>query len=87
MTERIPTADEINAMSDQELKIYENRLRRAAERQGLQLEKARRRDRLAYDYGTYQLVDANTNTLVAWGLASGYGLGLDDVARCLFGED
>ena len=33
------------------------------------------------------LVDANTNTLVAWGLESGYGLGLDDVARALSDEE
>jgi hypothetical protein len=32
-------------------KIYENRLRRAAERQGLTLSKSRRRDPLATDYG------------------------------------
>jgi hypothetical protein len=32
-------------------KIYENRLRRAAERQGFTLSRSRRRDKLATDYG------------------------------------
>jgi hypothetical protein len=39
-----------------EEKIRENRLRRMAERQGLQLVKSRRRDSLAIGYGTYWLV-------------------------------
>jgi hypothetical protein len=62
-------------------KIRENRLRRAAERQGLQLMKSRRRDPRAIDFGTYQLVDPATNSLAASGLQSGYGLTLDDVER------
>lgn len=68
-------------MSDQEYKVLENRLRRAAERQGLQLQKSRSRDPRAVDYGTYQLVDPSENTIVALGLQSGYGLGLEAVAR------
>ena len=39
-------------------KVRENRLRRMASRQGLQLVKSRRRDTRALDYGTYWLVDA-----------------------------
>jgi hypothetical protein len=35
--------------------VGDNRLRRAAERQGLTLSKSRRRDPRATDYGTYQL--------------------------------
>jgi hypothetical protein len=38
-------------------KVRENRLRRAAERRGLRLEKSRRRDPGAIGYGTYQLID------------------------------
>lgn len=60
-------------------KIRENRLRRAAERQGLLLQKSRRRDPRAVDFGTYMLVDANTNAVVASGLQSGYGLSLDEI--------
>lgn len=62
------------------IKVRENRLRRAAQRQGLILRKSPRRDHRAVDYGTYMLVDANTNTIVASN-QSGYGLSLDDVER------
>jgi hypothetical protein len=67
-------------------KIRENRLRRAAQRQGLQLQKSRRRDTRAYDWGTYQLVDPYTNTLVAYGGRSGYGLSLDEIEEALSKE-
>jgi hypothetical protein len=46
-------------------KIRENRLRAAAERQGLALRKSRRRDPLALDYGRYSLIDTNNNVVVA----------------------
>ena len=75
----------LNAMTPTQYEVL-NRLRAAARRQGLVLEKSRTRDPRAYDYCTYQLVDPDTNTLVAWGLQSGYGLGLDDVAKALFEE-
>ena len=64
-------------------KIRENRLRRMANRQGLVLEKSRRRDTRAYDYGTYHLVDPATKTLTAYGLQSGYGLTLDEIESTL----
>jgi hypothetical protein len=44
-----------------EEKIRENRLRRAARRQGLKLTKSRRRDPRALDYGRYWLTDIYTN--------------------------
>jgi hypothetical protein len=69
--------------TDQAEKIRENRLRNMAARQGLRLTKTRRRDPRALDYGTYMLVDANTDALVAWGLQSGYGMTLDEIETCL----
>ena len=52
-------------MSDQR-KIREDRLRRMAHRQGLQLVKNPRRDARAFDFGTYMLVKAeNPEELVA----------------------
>lgn len=51
-------------------KVRENRLRRMAERQGLALQKSRRRDPRAIDYDMYILVDPSTNTVVA-GLVEG----------------
>jgi hypothetical protein len=84
MTTSIPTPDEINAMTPREYKVLENRMRRAAARQGLRLEKSRARDPRALTWNTYQLSDPYTNTLVAGNHSSGYGMGLDDVARCLY---
>jgi hypothetical protein len=68
---------------DIEHKVRENRLRRVAERQGLRLEKSRRRDKRAWDWGTYQLVDASTSTAVAYGSTHGYGLNLDEIEAAL----
>ncbi len=49
--------------TDRDEKVRENRLRRAAERQGLVLKKSRRRDWRALDFGKYWLADANLNLL------------------------
>ena len=40
-------------------KVRENRLRRMAERQGLELRKSRRRDPRAIDYGRWYIVDVD----------------------------
>ncbi len=65
-------------------KVRENRLRRAARRQGLRLERSRRRDPRAIGHATYRLVDTAGNTIVAGGFTGdGYGMDLDDVARAL----
>jgi hypothetical protein len=53
-----------------EKKIMENRLRRMAQRRGMKLVKSRRRDVRALDYGTYMLIDINTNAVVAADLAN-----------------
>lgn len=65
-------------MSDE--KVRENRLRRAASRQGLGLQKSRRRDPRALDYGGYWLFDISTNGLVAGGE---WGMSLDEVEEWL----
>lgn len=49
---------------DQELKVRENRARRAAIRQGFELQKSQRRDKNALDYGRFMLVDAMTEAPV-----------------------
>ena len=68
--------------SDTTEKVRENRLRRMAERQGLRLMKTRRRDPRAYDFGTYMLIDARTDGIVAAGAhETGYGLTLDEIER------
>lgn len=64
-------------------KVRENRIRRMAQRQGLRLEKSRRRDHRAYDYGTYWLIDIDTNSVAVGDLQSGYGLSLDEAEAAL----
>jgi len=61
-------------------KSRENRARRVAERRGYRLEKSRRRDPRATDYGRYQLIDAATNTIASIG---GPWLTLHEVERQL----
>ncbi|MBN1527970.1 MAG: hypothetical protein JW895_02855 [Thermoleophilaceae bacterium] len=48
-------------------KVRENRLRRAAKRQGLELHKSRTRDPRALDYGRWWLTSAATGDTVAGG--------------------
>ena len=69
--------------SDRNEKVRENRLRRAAARQGLTLCKSPSRDVRAIEHGTYMLADTATNTVAASGLQSGYGLTLDEVEAAL----
>lgn len=65
-----------------EEKVRENRLRRAAARQGIALRKSRRRDPRALDYGVYWLVESKRNRLVAGGE---HGVSLDEVEEYLTG--
>ena len=64
-------------------KVRENRVRRMAERQGLVLRKSRRRDRRAWDFGNYWLMDADRNALV---FPDVHGGSLEDVERYLTSE-
>lgn len=68
-------------------KVRENRARRAVARRGYRLEKRRRRDERAWDYGTYQIVDPFTDTVVLADRTTGqYGLSIDDVEKWLAGD-
>jgi hypothetical protein len=58
-------------------KVRENRLRQVAQRQGLRLEKSRRRDPRALTYGTYRLVNLQTSEVAE--LPTGYGMTLEAV--------
>jgi hypothetical protein len=60
----------LTGMSRQDGKVRENRLRRMAERQGLRLEKSRRRDPRALDYDRWYILDTQTRTVIA-GLDAG----------------
>lgn len=64
---------------DQNTKVRENRLRRAAERQGLRFRKIRRLDPLAIDYGRYRVETADGVEPERFASAMGWGLTLDEV--------
>lgn len=66
-------------MIDPIFKTRESRLRRAAQRQGLELKKNRRRDPFALDYGTYRLLDWRGSVV------AGERLTFSDVAKILKG--
>lgn len=72
-------------------KSRENRLRRAATRQGLRLEKSKRRDTRAYDYGVYYLIDGPARHRNNWRarilVTSEYGCSLDEIQAYLTGAD
>jgi hypothetical protein len=66
------------------LEVRESRARRAAARQGLRLEKSRRRDHRASDFGTFRLIDIETNALAVWAPSpDSYGLTLDEIESTL----
>ena len=64
-------------------KVRESRVRRMAQRQGLALTKSRRRDVRATGFGTFMLIDEQTNAVVASGSQSSYGMDLDAVEAFL----
>jgi hypothetical protein len=69
---------------DQDEKVRENRLRRMAERQGLELHKSRRRDKRALDYDGRWLTNPRTDELV---LGGEHGTTLDAIEAYLTGGD
>lgn len=75
----------INPGGNMDEKVLENRLRRAAQRQGLILRKSRRRDRRAVDYGVYFVADAERNILDQR-VDQRNGLTLDEVEALLEGK-
>jgi hypothetical protein len=66
-----------------EEKTRENRLRRVAERQGLQLAKSRRRDPRAIDFGGYMLSSSIKNFAVMGDQPFAFSATLDDVEAYL----
>jgi hypothetical protein len=62
----------------------ENRLRRAAQRQGLALEKSKVREPRALTYRNYRLVNVATGAVALADDTTGFGLTLTEVAEALF---
>ena len=73
-------SDELRALSPADYKVVENRLRRMADRQSLQLVKSRRRDRNAPEHGRYMLVDSLSTAVPAGG---NWSLDLAEVEQIL----
>jgi hypothetical protein len=67
-------------------RVRENRLRRMAQRQGYRLERSRRRDPRAIDYGGYQLIDIETSGVVFSQPPLEHPADLDDIERFLTTE-
>lgn len=73
-------------MSDQALKVRENRLRRAAKRQGLELQRFRTKDHRHALYGTYQLTGPDGSVVAARehpAFGRSYGLTIEEVEKHL----
>ena len=73
------------SMATRAQKVQENRLRRVASRRGLRIEKSRRRDPDALDYGLFAIFDIESRgTIHPHGpQSSPYALDLDDVREWL----
>lgn len=67
-------------------KVRENRLRRMAERQALELRKIRRRDPRAVDFGRWWIVDTRTGAVATFLQGDEYGLTLDEVEEWLMSD-
>ncbi len=66
-----------------EEKVMENRFRRALARRGYSLQKSRRRDPRALDYGGYMIIDPGTNSVIAGGSPREFSMSLSEVEAWL----
>ena len=66
-----------------EEKVRENRIRRVAERRGLQLHKSRRRDKDAIGYGGYMVTELGGNTVLMGAEGHEYSASLDEIEKAL----
>jgi muconolactone delta-isomerase len=74
---------DVQASMVDEYKERENRLRRMAQRQRLQLVKSRRRDPRASDFRGYMLVAIDNNTAVYGAHPFAFNANLDDIEQYL----
>lgn len=71
---------------DQDTKVRENRMRRAAERRGYRLVKSRRKDPHALGYGLFRVETANGMEVAGFHSPNGLGFTLDEVERLFSAE-
>jgi hypothetical protein len=79
---------DFDSMSDRELKVAEDRLRRVAVRYGYKLQKSPRRDQRAPDFGLFALIDPRTGGTVNAGsvVNTPFGWTIGDVWQFLMEE-
>jgi hypothetical protein len=85
----VPSPRELEAMSATQQQVYENQVRRLAQRQGLRLTKNLLRGCRPFECGKYYLVrveDAGSNPYGKSLVTSEYGVSLIDIHRMLIGE-
>jgi hypothetical protein len=68
-------------------KVRENRLRRAAARQGYAIEKSRARDPRTLGFGLWRVIDPTNNSIVAGWIPWDYSMDLDDVEAWVVASD
>jgi hypothetical protein len=77
-------AEQADDLPESKRRIVEQRARRVAKRQGLELTRSRRRDPHALDYGGYMLIDPDTNAIVVGTMAGRpYGMTLAQAVEWL----
>jgi hypothetical protein len=79
-------AARLNELSDREFKVLEQRARRVAERQGLALQRSKRRDPHAPDFGLYRLVDPNLNAVIAGARPWDFSMNLAEIVDWLLDD-
>lgn len=72
-----------SALVAKDRQLDQDSLYRLAKRKGFTLQKCRTRDKHHEDYGTYRLLNPNTNLLVLSKRVNGYGLTLREIERYL----
>jgi hypothetical protein len=72
-----------NSLSEDECRRIEALCRRAARRQGYQVQKSRSRDPRAPDHGLYRIVDCENGNIQNGSLWTTYSMSLGDVADWL----
>ena len=80
---------DFDSMTDGELKVAENRLRRMADRYGYQLRKSPRRDPRAPDFGLFAVIDPRTGGAVNAGTVvnTPFGWSHGEVWRFLMADE
>jgi hypothetical protein len=78
---------DLSQLSELEIKVLENRLRRIAARRGYRLVKSRLRDVRAIGYGGYMVIEVWNNTVALGATPYAFSASLEDVAEFFEGDE